>query len=62
MAHHDQRTAAPSELIAAPSELIALNSERKRLAESLYVRGIITEEGLEKVRADPEVVGESEKL
>ena len=53
MAQQDEHTSS--------TELTALNSERKRLAESLYARGLITEEGLEKVRSDPEViVGEGE--
>lgn len=52
---------AQQDELTSPSEIMALNSERKRLAESLYARGLITEEGLEKVRSDPEVfVGEGE--
>ena len=53
MAQQDEHT--------SPTDLTALNSERKRLAESLYAKGLITAEGIEKVRADPEmIVGEGE--
>lgn len=50
------------ELTLDSPDLVALSSERKRLAENLFATGVITQEGLEKIRSDPEVVVAEEQL
>ena len=47
-----------NELTSGAPNLISLTSELKRLAERLFARGLITEEGFEKVASDPEVIVE----